>query len=93
MTYIYENELYHNVFEIIDSIYPDLRITTVGSLRDDPMFKLDRDIVEIINRLDDGMFVDTILKKVYTDDEFFKLHNIRFATEQEEAEDEQELYI
>lgn len=75
--YIYKKETYENVFEIIDSIFPDLRITTIGSMIEDDNLQYDAKTLLSIQNLDDNFFYDINLKKAYSQEEFFLLYNIK----------------
>lgn len=83
MIYIYENYTYNNIFELIDSNFPDNNITTVGVMKEDDKDSYDEEMHKFIKNLDDDMFFDTKLKRAFSNDEFYAEYNIRIANEED----------
>lgn len=80
MRYIYNNCLYDNIFELIDTNFHGNSITTVGSMKEDDRHLYSSKILSIIENLADNLFFDTKINKSYTIKEFYKLYNIKEAT-------------
>lgn len=80
MSYIYGNELFFNIFELLDTKFPNNSITTVALVGEDGNKIYDNETLKIIKNFDDDIFFDTRLKKVYSPKKFYKQYNIRETT-------------
>ncbi len=80
MSYIYGNELFCNIFKLLDTKFPNNSITTVALVREDGNKKYDNETLKIIKNFDDDTFFDTKFKKAYSHKKFYKQYNIREIT-------------
>lgn len=79
MAYLFENYIYSNFFELLDENFPNNNITTIGSLKEE--MNLNKKLSAIIREMDDDMFFDKKLNNVFTQEQLFKLYNVRIATQ------------